>query len=233
MSRVQIRPITGIEDLSAAVDLQRTVWGYGDADLDSRTILTIASRFVGHVLGAFDGEALVGFALSFYTQDARRMHSHRVGVLPTYQSQGVGRSLKLAQREIAIAKGMSIIQWTFDPLQRRNAYFNLMSLGGTAHRYLPDFYGSTSSPLHGGLPTDRLLIEWHLETSRVDAALAGRKHRPADKCIHIELPPQDRRYDAAAQARLRQAFEQAFAEGYVATAFTPGTDRDFYTLELL
>ncbi len=99
---VDIRPLSRFEDLTAAVGLQRTVWGYSQADVDSSAILVIASRYIGHVLGAFDGEDLAGFALSFHTADAKRTHSHRVGVLPRFQNQGVGRLLKLAQRETSI-----------------------------------------------------------------------------------------------------------------------------------
>ncbi len=230
---MQIRPLTRFEELTAAVDLQRDVWGYGDADVDSRAILVIASRYVGHVLGAFDREKLVGFALSFHTPDAARMHSHRVGVLPGYQNKGVGRSLKLAQREVSLSRGVKILQWTFDPLQPRNAYFNLIALGGIARTYIPDFYGVTSSPLHGGLPTDRLLIEWELESPRVAATLAGCKYEPEGKGIQIELPTQQRRSDAGQQARIREAFQTRLAQGYVVTGFTSSKERDFYTLELL
>ena len=232
-SGLQIRPLTRFEELSAAVDLQRDVWGYGEADVDSRAILVIAGRYIGHVLGAFDGEKLVGFALSFHTQDAKRMHSHRVGVLPDYQNQGVGRRLKLAQREASLGQGVEIVQWTFDPLQPRNAYFNLMSLGGIARAYIPDFYGVTSSPLHGGLPTDRLLIEWELRSHRVAATLAGRKYEPENKGIQIELRTEQPRSDAAQQARVREAFQKYLPQGYVVTGFTSSKERDFYTLELL
>ena len=96
-------------------------------------------------------------------------------VLPEFRDLGIGRRLKLAQREDALARGISLIEWTFDPLQTKNAYFNICRLGAIARRYLTDVYGSTSSPLHAGLPTDRLVAEWHLESERVVDILAGKE----------------------------------------------------------
>lgn len=230
---LHIRPLSRFEEFNAAVELQRAVWGYSDAEVDSRAILMIASRYIGHVLGAFDADKLVGFALSFHTSNAKRMHSHRVGVFPSYQNRGVGRSLKLAQREASLRQDIETIQWTFDPLQPRNAYFNLMTLGGIARTYIPDFYGVTSSPLHGGLPTDRLLIEWELESPRVAAALAGCKYQPEGKGIQIELNTHESGADAERQARIREAFQTHLAQGYVVTGFSFSKERHFYTLELL
>jgi predicted GNAT superfamily acetyltransferase len=232
-SRIAIQPLSSLQHLEAAVALQRDIWGYSDLDTDSRAVLIIASRFIGQVFGAFDGDTLIGMALAFYTGTPGRLHSHRVGVLPQYQNQGIGRELKLAQRADAIERGIQVIQWTFDPLQPRNAYFNLIRLGGIARTYLPNAYGRTSSPLHGGLPTDRLLIEWHLNSPRVIGILGGRNPQPDDSRIEIELPPREVRADPQAQQQLAAAFQSSFACGYAVTSFHTVADRDAYILEKL
>src|SRR5260221_5793559 len=111
-----------------------------------------------------------------------------VGVLPGYQNRGVGRLLKLAQRDEALARGINLIEWTFDPLQLRNAHFNLMRLGAVVRRYIPNFYGRTSSPLHGGLPTDRLVAEWWLRSARVQDLLGGKIPKAGSDRVRIGIP---------------------------------------------
>jgi predicted GNAT superfamily acetyltransferase len=159
------------------------------------------------------------------------MHSHRVGVLPEYQGCGVGRSLKLAQRATALAQGVQKIEWTFDPLQSRNAAFNLVHLGGIARTYLRNLYGASASPLHGALPTDRLLIEWELDRARVASALAGRPIRPSPDAQRVALPPRDCRSDATHQAQLRDRLETLLSQGYAVTNFTTEDEHDAYILE--
>jgi predicted GNAT superfamily acetyltransferase len=228
---VVVRPLQGKIDLDAAVTLQREVWGYEDLDVDSRSMLTVASRFAGQVLGAFDGDRLVGFSLAFATLPFGRLHSHRVGVHPDYQNFGVGLKLKLAQREDALARSIPVIQWTFDPLQPRNAYFNLSKLGGVSRTYIPNLYGVTSSPLHGGLPTDRLLIEWELSSERVERTLAGDLVEVSDDVREILLPlPTDRR-SAVAQTRLREELITCFTEGYAVTGLRKDGEAHLYILE--
>ena len=228
---IQILPLSRIEHLDAVVDLQRNIWGYGDLEVEGRAILTVASRFSGQVLGAFAGSSLVGFSLAFAALQQGRLHSHRVGVLPDFQNAGVGRALKLAQREHAMKLGFSVIQWSFDPLRSRNAYFNLCKLGGLAKTYITNLYGITSSPLHGGLPTDRLLIEWDLESERVGRAVAGLSLPAAKTELRLFLAPGEQRLQPEVQQRLRAEFMEAFAAGYVLTGFNPHADQEFYTLE--
>jgi predicted GNAT superfamily acetyltransferase len=230
---VTIRPLSGQSDLDAAVALQQAVWGYSDLEVDSRAILTIATRFIGQVLGAFHEQRMVGLALAFAALPFGRLHSHRVGVLPVYQNLGIGRKLKLAQRDDALARNVPVIQWTFDPLQSRNAYFNLVRLGGIARTYLPNFYGITSSPLHGGLPTDRLLIEWNLESDRVRKILSGEVLPLADEARTLRLPPPGERKNPDVQAGLRTALVALFAENYALTGFREAGDEQIYVLERL
>ncbi len=232
---ISISPIVSQEQIRETIALERQVWQYGDVDVDAPSILAIASRFVGQLLGAFDGPRMIGFALSFCTPSPGRVHSHRVGVHSGYRNKGVGRMLKLAQREYGLAGGIHTIQWTFDPMQPGNAHFNLVRLGGVATCFLPNFYGITSSPLHAGLPTDRLLIEWRLESRRVLDALAGKSPKPGDGVCRIYLPGPEERRDPEALRRLGEQFARRFAEGYAVTGFerqgTPGVGSAAYLLE--
>jgi predicted GNAT superfamily acetyltransferase len=230
---INIQPLADLEHLDEVVALQRTIWGYSDLDVESRALLVIASRFAGQLLGAFDEGKLIGIALAFFTaSDGQlRLHSHRVGVLADYQNRGIGRMLKLVQREDALGRGIKVIQWTFDPLQRRNAYFNMEKLGGIARRYIPNLYGITSSPLHGGLPTDRLLIEWDLESPRVLQILKGNKSAPAAEAIRIAVPDFSQHKDPELQLELRNRLVEKLSCGYAVTGFEKSLDPAFYLLE--
>ena len=224
---ITVRPLVTTAELDAAVDLQREIWNCSDLEIEPRSILTVASRFSGQMLGAFDGDRMVGFASSFASYPPGHLHSHRVGVHAAYQNRGVGRLLKLAQREDALAHGVSEICWSFDPLQTRNAHFNLNRLGGIARTFLPNLYGETSSPLHGGLPTDRVLLEWHLVSRRVLMALESTPLDPSAESYEIEIPQPERE----AQALLATQLQRAFAQGDAITGFREEGGRAFYSLE--
>jgi predicted GNAT superfamily acetyltransferase len=161
-----------------------------------------------------------------------------VGVVPGYQNRGVGRLLKFAQRDGAIARGINLIEWTFDPLQLRNAHFNLARLGAVVRRYIPNFYGRTSSPLHAGLPTDRLVAEWWIRSTRVADTLSGKRNVPASDGVSVSLPSAIRQICAAdcqmaekIQVRARKEFEQHFAEGHAAVGFKFDETQSSYLLE--
>lgn len=230
---INIQPLVDLDHLDEVVALQRTIWGYSDIDVESRALLVVARHFAGQLLGAFDEGKVIGVALSFFTAKGSelRLHSHRVGVLSEYQNQGIGRMLKLAQREDALRRGIKVIQWTFDPLLRRNAYFNLEKLGGIARRYIPNLYGITSSPLHGGLPTDRLLIEWDLESPRVLQIMSGKKPAPSAEAIRIAVPDFSQRKDPELQLELRNQLVEKLSSGYAVMGFEKSQDRAFYLLE--
>ena len=161
------------------------------------------------------------------------LHSHMAAVLPEFRDLGIGRRLKLAQREDALARGIPLIEWTFDPLQTKNAYFNICRLGAIARRYLTDVYGSTSSPLHAGLPTDRLVAEWHLDSPRVVDILGGKAPAlgsPVERVrIAVEGVSPDR--TAAVQATARKRFQELFAAGYAVTWFEREPAGGSYILE--
>jgi predicted GNAT superfamily acetyltransferase len=236
---VSIRRCTGHADYRRCVDLQQAVWNFDPIDVVSHHILAVATETGGQVLGAFDGDRMVGFAQSFaaHREGKVYLHSHMVAVLPEYQNHGIGRLLKMAQREDAIARGIDLIEWTFDPLETRNAYFNLARLGAIVRRYIPDFYGHSSSPLHANLPTDRLVAEWRLASPRVQARLAGKAAEPAPGAtisvprIMGELRRHDSSRAAEIQARIRREFLRSFEEGYTATGFAVNDTDGHYLLE--
>jgi predicted GNAT superfamily acetyltransferase len=232
---VAIRPCHTIEEFEAMVDLEIEVWGFGQKDVVPSQMYVVALKTGGQVIGAFVGDRLVGFALAFpgIREGRPYLHSHMAAVLPEYRDLGIGRSLKLAQREDALARGISLIEWTFDPLQARNAHFNIRRLGVVCRRYLLDVYGSTSSPLHAGLPTDRLVAEWHLLSGRVEQILAGKPPtRPSSvELVQIRLNENSSESVAEAQGLARTRFQELFAEGYSVTWFEREASGGTYLLE--
>lgn len=173
---MDIRSVVSFSDMDACVQLQQSVWQFSDRDTIPRRMFVVSRAVGGQVLGAWDGTQLAGFLLAVPgVRDGRPyLHSHMLAVLPEVRNCGVGKMLKLAQREDALARGIDRIEWTFDPMEVKNAYFNIEKLGAVVRRYTPDFYGSSTSPLHGALPTDRLHAEWWLMSKRVCDAIAGK-----------------------------------------------------------
>ncbi len=173
-----IRDIELISEMREVESLQKEVWGCEDRDIVPLTILA-ATREIGAILvGAFDGSSLIGFAYSFVGREDERMvhHSHMLAVRPTYRNVNLGFKLKLAQRDRALAQGITRMTWTFDPLQSLNAHFNFAKLGVVADAYKINFYGeTTSSFLHQiGNGTDRLWVTWPLDSSRVHERLQAK-----------------------------------------------------------
>src|SRR6202163_3556858 len=155
---ITIRPCHGIEEFEACLRLERAVWKSLDIDVVPIPLFVVASETGGQVLGAFHGSDLVGFTLAIAGWRNRQpfLHSHMTAVSDAYRDRGIGRQLKLFQRTDALAHGISLMEWTFDPLITKNAYFNFMRLGAIARRYVPNAYGITTSPLHSALPTDQI-----------------------------------------------------------------------------
>ncbi len=180
--------MTTLEQFERCVVLQLEVWGYSDGDVIPRRVFVVAQRIGGQVIGAFDGDTIVGFAMSLpgYRNGKPYLHSHMLAVLPEYRNVGLGRRLKLAQRDDAIARGFDLMEWTFDPLEIKNAHLNIARLGAISRRYQPDFYGPSSSPLQGGLPTDRLYAEWWLRSPRV-VKYAARRSLSQSKSSNASL----------------------------------------------
>ncbi len=221
---IELRSCHGIEEFRACVALQKEVWNFTDAELVPLRMFVVADKVGGQVMGAFDAGATVGFALSVPGTRSGRiyLHSHMLAVRKDYRNSGLGRRLKLLQRDDALARGIELIEWTFDPLEIKNAYLNLEKLGAISRRYNINQYGITSSPLQGGLPSDRLIAEWWLKSKRVETLLATGKNPAFQKEANIEVPGQIYDWKAAAetrrqaqqvQERNREHFLRAFAAG--------------------
>jgi predicted GNAT superfamily acetyltransferase len=202
-------------------------------------MFVVASITGGQVLGAFDGDKLVGFTLAVVgmRQGAVYLHSHQTGVSAAYRDRGVGRMLKLFQRDEALGRGIRLVEWTFDPLELKNAHFNLNRLGAICRRYLPNLYGLTTSPLHRGIVTDRLVAEWPLDSPRVVAAIQGLAPVATTAPAAIELPgefeqwkQEDSHRIEALQARVREEFTKWFAREYAAIAVRAGEKGNAYLL---
>lgn len=167
---VRVRPASSRADFEACVQLQRAVWRLADLEITSALHLIATTHAGGLLQLAERAEGrVVGFAYAFpaLRGGVPHLHSDMLAVLPEEQERGVGVKLKWAQREAALARGIALITWTYDPLQARNANLNLRRLGAIAREFQPDFYGITTSTLHHGLPTDRLIARWELDSPRV------------------------------------------------------------------
>jgi len=188
-AHIEVRCCHGHDEFAACADLERTVWGSPDIELVPSALFAITTETGGQVLGAFDDGRMIGFTLavggcrggSTGHRPQPYLHSHMTAVLPDYRNLGVGRKLKLFQREEALSRGIALVEWTFDPLELRNAYFNLVRLGAIIRRFLPNLYGVTASPLHSGMPTDRFVAEWWLSSARVEAASADPEPQPTSR----------------------------------------------------
>jgi predicted GNAT superfamily acetyltransferase len=220
-----IRELSTEQELREVVALQKTIWGFGDADLLPFRMMVVATKIGGQLLGGFADGRMVAFCLAIpgLKQDLQPyLHSHMLGVLPEYRNAGLGRMLKLRQRDDALARGIDLIEWTFDPLEIKNAYLNIEKLGAIARRYNVNQYGITSSPLQGGLPTDRLVAEWWMKSKRVEAVLADAPRAEFECRTRIEVPAEiyewkaeaaTRKQALAVQQSNREQFNRAFAEG--------------------
>jgi predicted GNAT superfamily acetyltransferase len=242
LSSILYRPCAGLDEFHACVQLQTDVWGYGDRDVVPMRVFAVAKRIGGQVMGAFDiaragaspqGDpaSLVGFAMALpgIRSGKPYLHSHMLAVNPAYRNQGIGRRLKLLQREDALERGIARMEWTFDPLEIKNSFLNIARLGAVVRSYTPNFYGVSSSRLHGGIPTDRLNAEWWLDSPWVTSALGGKAVAPPRVEREITVPhqisawknsPAEEQRVLEIQSSNRQQFEQAFRDQLTAFAFT-------------
>jgi predicted GNAT superfamily acetyltransferase len=227
---VTLRQCQELDEMWACVALQKEVWNFTDAELVPLRLFMVGEKIGGQVMGAFDGNEMVGFAFAIPGVRGGRpyLHSHMLAVRTGYRNAGVGRRLKLFQREDALARGFELIEWTFDPLEIKNAYLNIERLGAIARRYNVNQYGITSSPLQGGLPSDRLVAEWWLKSERVENLLRGGMLRSFEREETITVPaeiydwkanPGTRARAKEVQDRNREEFLKAFSEGLTVLGF--------------
>ena len=222
-SEITIRKCSGTDEFRRCVALQQRVWNFSDAELVPLRMFVVADKVGGQVVGAFHGDEIVGFALSVpgHRNGHSYLHSHMAAVDERYRNAGVGRKLKLFQRDEALSRNILLMEWTFDPLEIKNSFFNIRRLGAVARHYNINQYGVTTSSLHGGLPTDRLIAEWWLRSRRVEQILEGGIEPQFATVLKVEVPAEisawkaesaTREQAAAVQTRNRETFLRAFRE---------------------
>ena len=242
---IVIRSCQGNEELEACVQLQVDTWGYDPSDVIPRKAFLVWQKVGGQVIGAFDSDlsnrspegdpqSLIGFVLALpgfkqgHGEPRAYLHSHMMAVKEGYRNQGIGVELKLAQRQDALKRGIRHIEWTFDPLEIKNAFLNIHKLGAVVHTYLADFYGISSSRLQGGLPTDRLVAEWELDSPHVEAILGGSTPHAliVEEVVHVPVAiyawkatEAQRENARAVQTENRQKFQEAFSKGLTVLGF--------------
>jgi predicted GNAT superfamily acetyltransferase len=202
MPSVSYRDLKTLEEYAAVVDLERRIWGPGYDEVVPVPILAVTVKRGGILVGAFDGDRLVGFVYSLPgIKDGKPTQwSHMLGVIDGFRNAGVGRELKLLQRGRTLAMGLDLVEWTYDPMQAMNAHLNFTKLGVIVEEYEENVYGESTSPLHRGNPTDRFVAEWwirtpHVERRLADAVSASQGLRPELKLRTSELadaPPVNR-----------------------------------------
>jgi predicted GNAT superfamily acetyltransferase len=245
MEETTIRECTTIEEFDGCVSLQREAFGLPDLELSPRRHLIVSRQAGGWTLGAFVADRMVGFVhtLAAVRKNEIFGYSHMMAVAKDYQNKGVGARLKWAQRDRALREGRKLIKWTWDPMQARNAHFNLNRLGATVDTYTENFYGidysaDASITDRIDLPSDRLYATWHLESERVRALANGSSVAFAGEQVgSVTIPSQwsalvknDPRRALAEQSRVREEFENAFARGLVCAGFERGEDQSKYLL---
>jgi len=231
---IEIHQLTQLDEFAAVVKLQREIWGFDDVELLPQRLFVVADKIGGQILGAFDDGKMVAFCLGIPGLKAGGkyyIHSHMMGVLPPYRNTGIGKRLKLEQRAWALGRNVQLIEWTFDPLQVKNAFFNIERLGVIIRRYVHNQYGTTTSALHGGLPTDRLVPEWWIASPRVEAIIAGKEYtRPATEAritVPSELEPTTAR---EIQKDIGDQFDQHFRAGLAVIGFEKADKSGTYLL---
>jgi predicted GNAT superfamily acetyltransferase len=217
---IRIEALATEQQFRDAVAVQKTIWGFDDADLLPLRFFVVATKIGGQLLGAYEDGRIVAFCLAIpgiKPGGKVYLHSHMLGVLPEFQNGGIGRRLKLRQRDEAISRGIDLIEWTFDPLEMKNAYFNVERLGAIVRRYVRNQYGTSSSHLHGALPTDRCVAEWWIGKPRETRQVVDRIEVPADIADIRNKAPQRA---TEIQAELADRFERCFANGLAVIGVT-------------
>jgi predicted GNAT superfamily acetyltransferase len=232
-----LRSCHTVGEFRQAAALEKEVWGFDDIELVPARLFVVGEKIGGHLLGAYDGMKLVSFVFGLPGVCNGRVyiHSHMLAVEESFRNSGLGREMKLFQRELALREGYELIEWTFDPLEIKNAYFNLEKLGAVARHYVVNQYGLTSSPLQGGLPSDRLVAEWWLRSPRVEETLRTGRRPEIAVAARVEIPGQIYRWKAQAetralaaeaQRRAREQFQGYFRDGLVAVGYERAANGD-------
>lgn len=221
---VMIRDLSGMGEFRQSEALQVAVWGAGDTP-DPADLMMVIQAEGGLCAGAFRDGVLLGYVFGFPTREGGVQHSHRLAVLPQARGLHLGTRLKWYQRSWCLARGITHVRWTFDPLRRINASLNVAALGAVSNTYHADYYGDMQG-INAGLPSDRLLVDWYLDSPRVVAAAEGRSMSLAAEVERVGIPAD---FDALIQSdpsralaerlRLRTALTRAFARGEAISGF--------------
>lgn len=242
---IEIRECTGVDELSRCVAIQREVFALPEIEISPVRHFVVTARAGGFTLGAFAEEKLVGFVLSVaaFFGNEKFFYSHMTAVTKDFQSSGIGAKLKWAQRIEAQARGVDFIKWTFQPVQSRNAFFNLEKLGAVVRSYEPNFYGTDYSTSGDrakriGLDSDRLFAEWNLNAEKVKCLAKGESFFETARVAEtIEIPvdwnslvKENPEKAVAEQARLKAEFGQAFADQMICRGFERSETNPKYLL---
>lgn len=254
------RILATTDEFERAVEVEIAVWGLNPRDCVPPSVFRALTHAGGVAHGAFEDDNMVGVALAFPAlRDGKLiLWSHMTGVLPAHQRRDIGFMLKQAQRAWALAHSFEEMGWTFDPLRRGNANFNLHRLGATARVYHVNFYGEMTDSINAGTPSDRLEVEWRLNDARVSALASGQatgtdyplpqqnniiltdgEYHPAalaagSEFLYAQVPASLNDADIQAwRLALRQALQEAFARGYEAADFFTADNRYWYILRQL
>jgi len=223
-----VRPLTTLDEFQTCIDLQREAFGWADIDILPRRFMVVLSHIGGLVLGAYAGDRLAGFVNSMpgIREGVPYWHSHMLAVAKQYWNSGLGSELKLAQRRAALERGIRLIEWTFDPLESKNAYINIVKLGAIVRRYYPNHYGETTGALQRGLDSDRTIAEWWIDRPRFSAGSDIRRVTiPGDLQA---LKNQNVESARDIQQRVREQFLKNIEDDYVAVGFERGDEWSQY-----
>lgn len=237
---IEVRLCHTLAEYEDCLRLEQITWGTGI--LVPTAIFVVAQETGGQIIGAFNKNEMVGFtlALAAIHEGHPSLHSHMTAVLEPYRDKGVGRALKLFQRQEALSRKIHLVEWTYDPLELKNARFNLMRLGAIIRRLIPNCYGITDSPLHKGMPTDRLVAEWWLDSPRVNRLTSGGSSNAITptESARISIPndiadlrTKDRQAAEKIQTQIREKFESNFAKKMVVTAIESNPTTTDYILQ--
>jgi len=236
---MMIRPLTDIAEFEQCVNLSRECFGMADLDLLPKRFFVVLNSIGGLVLGALDGDTVVGFlnTMPAIRDGVPYWYSQVMAVSRDYWNSGIATQLKLAQRDHARQRGIKRIEWTFDPRESKNAYFNLEKLGAIVRRYHVNYYGEISSALHSGLDSDRVVAEWWIDQPRVTRGGVRRLFIPAD-IQSLKRQSLDSAKDVEKRVReqfLKNLQDDYFAAGFERTdewsayLFIPGASRVYQT----
>lgn len=244
--KIDVREISSIQEFERCIELQREAFNLPDLEISPLRHFIVSTNAGGFTLGAFAKEKLIGFVHHLVALRKNEIigYSHIAAVTREFQNAGVGARLKWAQREKSLSLGQRFIKWTFDPLQTRNAHFNLNVLGAVIRSYAENYYGTNYTTMPGDFPrptnldSDRLFAEWELDSEKVINLSEGKRfEKLAEPELAIKIPANwkilvesDLELARAEQLRVRAEFQQAFAKNLICAGFERGAETAAYLL---